>query len=336
MNPAIGPAAREIGLALQGGGAHGAFTWGVLDRLLEVDEIGFDRISGTSSGAINALALVQGWMEGGRQGARACLRRTWERIGGHPQAAAWIFGGGAQPGQAATQTLHRYFGPREDNPLGFNPVRQIAEALFDFEQLRRKAPIPLHLATTRVRDGALVMFGPDDLSLDALLASTCLPQIFAPVTIDGETYWDGGWAGNPVLEPLIYEGRAQNILGILVQPLNRTEMPETPAQIAQRMSELGFSNAFLRELRTLAIARESLDGALPRTWLGRRIKDTRIDLVDPGEPLDAFRAKLPLESSGEFLSALHAHGRHRAGAWLTDPDAHQVTARFHLLREPAR
>src|SRR5690606_6506390 len=121
MNPAIGPAAREIGLALQGGGAHGAFTWGVLDRLLEVDEIGFDRISGTSSGAINALALVQGWMEGGRQGARACLRRTWERIGGHPQAAAWIFGGGAQPGQAATQTLHRYFGPREDNPLGFNP-----------------------------------------------------------------------------------------------------------------------------------------------------------------------------------------------------------------------
>lgn len=336
MDAANAPAKREVGLALQGGGAHGAFTWGVLDRLLELDDIGFDRISGTSSGAINALALAQGWMEGGREGARNCLARTWERIAGHAHAAAWIFGAGTQSGQAAAQNLHRYFAPRQMNPLGYNPVRQIAENLFDFEQLRSQAPIPLHLAATRVRDGALVMFGPDELSMDALLASTCLPQIFAPVTIDGETYWDGGWAGNPVLEPLIHEGRAQNILGILVQPLNRTEVPDTPAEIAQRMSELGFSSAFLRELRTLAIARESLDGALPRTWLGRRIKDTRIDLIEPGEPLDAFRAKLQFESSAGFLAALHALGRQRAEAWIADPDAHRVTPDFHVLRAPAR
>ena len=152
---------RSIGLALQGGGAHGAFTWGVLDRLLEQADIGFERISGTSSGAINALALAQGWMDGGREGARACLDSVWTRIAGHTHAAAWIFGTQSKVGQKTAQSLHRYFTPRQINPLGFNPVRQIAEASFDFERLREQAPFPLHLAATRVRDGALVMFGPE-------------------------------------------------------------------------------------------------------------------------------------------------------------------------------
>ena len=323
---------RSIGLALQGGGAHGAFTWGVLDRLLEQPDIGFERISGTSSGAINALALAQGWMDGGREGARACLDSVWTRIAGHTHAAAWIFGAQSKVGQKTAQSLHRYFTPRQINPLGFNPVRQIAEASFDFDRLREQAPFPLHLAATRVRDGALVMFGPDRLSIDALLASTCLPQMFAPVTIDGEVYWDGGWAGNPVLEPLIYEGKARTILGILVQPLNRPEIPATPAKIAERMSELGFSSAFLRELRTLAIAQNSLDGGLPRTWLGQRIRDTRIHLIEPGEPLDAFRTRSHIETSMSFLAALREHGRRRAEAWIANPDAHIVTGQLSLLR----
>ena len=321
-----------IGLALQGGGAHGAFTWGVLDRLLELDGIAFERVSGTSSGAINALALAQGWMNGGPQGARECLSLVWQRIAGHTDSAAWIFGTRTKTGHKGVQSLHRYFTPRQMNPLGYNPVRQIAEACFDFEQLRNRAPFPLHLAATRVRDGALAMFGPDKLSIDALLASTCLPQIFAPVTIDGEVYWDGGWAGNPVLEPLIYAGRAQTILGILVQPLNRPEIPTTPAGIAERMSELGFSSAFLRELRTLAIAQESLDGGLPRTWLGRRIKGTRIDLIEPGEPLDALCVTARRGTSLGFLTALRDHGRRRAEAWIEEPDRHRVTGRLPLLR----
>ncbi len=331
MNPLDPNAPHEIGLALQGGGAHGAFTWGVLDRLLEEENIAFERISGTSSGAINALALAQGWMDGGRPGARQCLSSIWHRIAGHNHAAAWIFGAPANLGRKAAQHLHRYFTPRLMNPLGFNPVRQIAETLFDFEALRKRAPFPLHLAATRVRDGALVMFGPDQLCMDALLASTCLPQIFAPVTIDGEVYWDGGWAGNPVLEPLIYEGCARTILGILVQPLNRRNIPTTTAEIAERMSELGFSSAFLRELRTLAIAQQSLDGALPRTWLGRRINDTRIHLIEPGESLDAFRARTQFDSSISFLSALRDHGRRRAEAWLAEPARHVVTADLSLL-----
>ncbi|SFN34993.1 patatin-like phospholipase family protein [Dokdonella immobilis] len=324
--------AAGIGLALQGGGAHGAFTWGVLDRLLEQPDIRFERISGTSSGAINALALAQGWMDGGAEGARACLDSVWTRIAGHTHAAAWIFGTQSKVGQKTAQSLHRYFTPRQINPLGFNPVRQIAEASFDFERLRERAPFPLHLAATRVRDGALVMFGPEQLSIDALLASTCLPQMFAPVTIDGEVYWDGGWAGNPVLEPLIYAGRSRIIIVVLVQPLNRPDVPSTPAKIAERMSELGFSSAFLRELRTLAFAQNSLDGALPRTWLGQRIRDTRIHLIEPGEPLDAFRTRSHFETSMSFLAALREHGRRRAEMWIGNPDAHIVTGELPLLR----
>jgi NTE family protein len=331
VEPTDPNAPREIGLALQGGGAHGAFTWGVLDRLLEQEDIVFERISGTSSGAINALALAQGWMDGGRDGARECLASIWHRIAGHNHAAAWIFGAQANVGRKAAQHLHRYFTPRLMNPLGFNPVRQIAEATFDFQALRKRAPFPLHLAATRVRDGALVMFGPDQLSMDALLASTCLPQIFAPVTIDGEVYWDGGWAGNPVLEPLIYQGRAQTVLGVLVQPLNRPEIPTTTEKIAERMSELGFSSAFLRELRTLTLAQQSLDGALPRTWVGRRIRDTRIHLIEPGESLDSFHAKARFDSSIGFLDALRDHGRRRAEEWIAEPDRHVVTAGLPLL-----
>lgn len=170
----------HINLALQGGGAHGAFTWGVLDRLLEDPRIGFDAISATSSGALNALAMAQGWISGGREGARTCLDVLWQRIAGHPQAGAWIFGARQHVAASAAQNLHRYFSSRQIKPGVTNPVSQIAEVMFDFEQLRAESPFALHLAATRVRDGGLVIFGPQRLGLDALLASTCLPQIFAP------------------------------------------------------------------------------------------------------------------------------------------------------------
>jgi NTE family protein len=316
----------SLGLALQGGGAHGAFTWGVLDRLLEQPDISFEAISGTSSGALNALALAQGWMDGGRDGARACLAALWERIAAHTHAARWIFDSAPPGGRAALLNLHRYFTPRQMNPLGYNPVRQIAEMLFDFERLREAAPFPLHLAATRVRDGALVMFGPERLSIDALLASTCLPQLFAPVTIDGEVYWDGGWAGNPVLEPLVYQGRAENILCVLVQPLNRSSIPDSATEIAERMNELGFSTTFLRELRTLTIAQDSLDGALTLSWLGRRIKRLHVHLIEPGESLDALHAKTRFDTPIGFLSELRDHGRTCAGNWIARPDEHVVTA----------
>ncbi len=320
---ATGP---RINLALQGGGAHGAFTWGVLDRLLEDPRIGFDAISATSSGALNALALAQGWISGGREGARSCLDVLWQRIAGHPQAGAWIFGSRQHAAEPAARNLHRYFSSRQIKPGMANPVRQIAEVMFDFEQLRAESPFALHLAATRVRDGGLVIFGPQRLGLDALLASTCLPQIFAPICIDGEHYWDGGWAGNPALEPLLAVERAGTILCVLVQTLRHLEVPTSPAQIATRMGELGFTSSFLRELRSLVQSREALGECNDSSRWQAHLRDLEIALVEPGEPLQNFKNDIAAGNAIGFISTLRDHGRNCAAAWLADPQRHRIGA----------
>ena len=330
MSNAKASGLNPVGLALQGGGAHGAFTWGVLDRLLEHGELSFSRVSATSSGALNALALAQGWMTGGREGARTCLDVLWQRIAGHPMSAPWIFGSRMPAAQPSAQNLHRYFTARQINPSTINPVEQIAEVMFDFEQLRAEAPFPIHLAATRVRDGALRLFGPEELNVDALLASTCLPQIFAPVRIAGETYWDGGWAGNPVLEPLLGPEQASTILGILVQPLDRCEIPMTPERIATRIGELGFSTAFLRELRSLLVSGDS-----PQTLPTANVQELipRVVLIEPGESLHDFHDKAPSKNAIGFLSMLRDHGRVCADRWIADPDHHVINRDSVLFQQ---
>ncbi|MEO7936059.1 MAG: patatin-like phospholipase family protein [Dokdonella sp.] len=330
MSDAKASVSDAMGLALQGGGAHGAFTWGVLDRLLEHGELSFSRVSATSSGALNALALAQGWMNGGREGARTCLDVLWQRIAGHPMSAPWIFGSRMPAAQPGAQNLHRYYTARQINPSAINPVEQIAEVMFDFEQLRSEAPFPIHLAATRVRDGGLRLFGPEELNVDALLASTCLPQIFAPVRIDGETYWDGGWAGNPVLEPLLGPDQASTILGILVQPLDRSEIPTTPERIATRIGELGFSTAFLRELRSLLVSGDS-----PQALAASNVQGLipRVLLIEPGESLHDFHDKTPFKNAIGFLSMLRDHGRVCADRWIANPEHHVINRDSRLFQQ---
>ena len=307
----------SISLALQGGGAHGAFTWGVLDRLLEEAWLSFDGVSGTSSGAMNALALAQGWMDGGREGARACLSALWEAVARETKLVRWAFAGPAgRTAETMLLGLTRYFTPKEINPLDYNPVRNIASALFDFERLRRESPVDIFLAATRVRDGRLQLFDRTGLTLDALLASTCLPQVFAPVEIDGEMYWDGGYAGNPAIEPLLYRCRAADILCVLVQPLERAAPPRSVSEIGERVVELGFSTTFLRELNTLWMAKQSLARAWPWSWLGRRLKRLRLHIIEPGESLDEYSAKTRINARIEFLRDLRDLGRHCAQTWL--------------------
>jgi len=317
MRIALFPSHKPLSLALQGGGAHGAFTWGVLDRLLEESWFHVDGVSATSSGAMNALALAQGWLDGGREGARAALTALWESVASHANLLRWAF---STPAGAATETLllglSRYFTPQEINPLGFNPLREIANALFDFERLRQHAPFRLYLAATRVRDGRLVLFGERELDIDALLASTCLPQMFAPVEIDGEIYWDGGYAGNPALEPLIYLCRSADILCILVQPLDMAHAPRSVRDIQDRIGELGFSTTFLRELVTIRRAQKSLLHTFPLSRLGRRLKGLRIDLIEPGESLAEYSAKTRMNTRLGFLTSVRDIGRAQAQAWL--------------------
>ncbi|HEY2396171.1 MAG TPA: patatin-like phospholipase family protein [Rudaea sp.] len=304
-----------LSLALQGGGAHGAFTWGVLDRLLEEPLLQFDGVSATSSGAMNAVALAQGWLDGGRDGARAALGRLWESVAAHSNMMRWAFAGAA--GESILLGLTHYFTPQEINPLGINPLREIATGLFDFERLRRLAPFRLFIAATRVRDGALAIFDDTRLSLDTLLASVCLPQMFAPVEIDGENYWDGGYAGNPALEPLVYGLRSRNLLCVLVQPLEQAQAPRTAREIRDRIGELGFSTTFLRELETFRRAQKYLLHTFPISWIGRRIRRLQIDLVEPGESLDAYSAKTRLNTRIGFLHELRDIGRERADLWLS-------------------
>jgi NTE family protein len=311
------PKPLTINLALQGGGAHGAFTWGVLDRLLEEPTLSFEGVSATSSGAMNAIALAQGWMVGGREGARAALAALWESVASRSNLLRWAF---STPAGAATETMllnmARHFTPQEINPLGINPLRDIASGLFDFERLRRDAPFRLFIAATRVRDGALTLFDNAHLTLDALLASTCLPQLFAPVEIDGEIYWDGGYAGNPALEPLIYRCRSPHIVCVLVQPIEHSGLPRTARQIQERISELGFSTTFLRELDTVRQAQNALRSTFPLSSIGRRLKSLRIGMIDPGESLDAFSAKTRLNARLAFLQELRDLGRGAGDAWL--------------------
>ena len=306
-----------ISLALQGGGAHGAFTWGVLDYLIEEGSLDFDGISATSSGAMNACALTQGWLDGKRDGARAMLANLWESIGAQASLMRWAF---ASPAGAATERillgLTRYFTPQEMNPLGINPVKNIAASLFDFDKIRKKSPFKLFIAATRVRDGRLMLFDNANLTLDALIASTCLPQLFAPVEIDGEAYWDGGYAGNPAIEPLVYRCNAETIACVLVQPIERAQPPATAREIGERITELSFSTTFIRELETLQTAQNMLAKNFPLTPLGQRLKKIDIQIVEPGESLDSYSAKTRLTARIDFLRELRDLGRERAQAWL--------------------
>ncbi|MFT3791708.1 MAG: patatin-like phospholipase family protein [Rudaea sp.] len=309
--------ASTISLALQGGGAHGAFTWGVLDFLLEEGSLGFDGISATSSGGMNACALSQGWIDGERDGARAMLATLWESVAKQASLMRWAF---ASPAGAATERmllgLTRYFTPQEMNPLGINPVKSIAAALFDFEAIRKKSPFKLFVAATRVRDGRLALFDNGNLTLDALLASTCLPQLFAAVEIDGEAYWDGGYAGNPVIEPLVYRCNAETIACVLVQPIERAQPPTSAREIGERITELSFSTTFIRELETLQTAQNMLAKNFPLTPIGQRLKKIDIQMIEPGESLDGYSAKTRITARLDFLRELRDLGRERAREWL--------------------
>ena len=303
-------------LALQGGGAHGAFTWGVLDRLLDEAWFDVEGVSGTSSGAMNALALAQGWIDGGRSGAQTALRRFWEDVASQQSLLAWTLTTPFAPGaQALLRSMTAYLAPSQVNPLGINPLRKIAEREFDFAALR-DGPLRLFVAATRVRDGALVLFDNARLDIEALLASACLPQVFPPVSIDGELYWDGGYAGNPALEPLVFDCHGSDVLCVLVQPLTRDAPPTSAREIAERIAELGFSTTFLRELESLRRGQRALEGTPQLSTFGRRVKNLHLHLIEPGEGLAGYRAKTRLDTRLGFLEELRDLGRARADAWL--------------------
>ena len=294
-----------IKLALQGGGAHGAFTWGVLDRVLQIPELRISAVSGTSSGAMNAAALVQGWQRDGAQGARAALTQFWEAVAKHNATADWWAAGARAWGDSA------WFKPAL-SPMSYNAMRPLVEGFFDMDALRH-SPMALHVAATRVRDGALVIFHGDGISHDALLASSCLPQWFPAVEIDGEAYWDGGFAGNPALEPLLGEP-GDTLLCVLVQPLQLGQVPRQSGDILDISAQLAFGTAFRRELRDLAMARQRADHRILPSPRERMLRRLQLHIVAPEDGLGAL-GHAATDTRLHQLHALHERGYAAAEAW---------------------
>lgn len=298
--------AVPIKLALQGGGAHGAFTWGVLDRLLEVPGLQIESISATSSGAMNAMALAQGWQHGAAAGARASLDAFWLALARQNAVAGWW--------SAAAGMLDPGLWSKVPGiPLASNPLRALVEEFFDIAALRA-GPIRLQLAATRVRDGALTLFDNARLSHDALLASACLPQWFAAVEIDGDAYWDGGFAGNPALEPLLGAG-GDDLLCVLLQPLNGASVPRAARDIAELAAQLSFSSAFRRELRDLALTRRRIGNHLVPSAEVRRLRRLRMHVITPAEALTVRDGYSAADTRLRQLQALRALGRDAAERW---------------------
>lgn len=311
---------KVITLALQGGGALGALTWGVLDRLLEEPKLKIEAISGTSAGAINAAALASGYANGGREGARKSLDEFWSSVGTASYSigsSTGVHGAMLPNPQKLLLGLTRYFSPYQLNPFDINPLRDIVAKVVDFDAVQSRRAIRLFVGATRVRTGTLRLFENRELTSDALLASACLPTLHHAIEVDGEPYWDGGYSGNPAVYPLIYRCKSPSILVVMLQPLTREDPPTSAQAIRSRLTEFQFNSSFLREMRSIAHAKQVIDAQwLPIGRLERRFRNLNFHLIETDDLLARMSIDKALNADLAFLLKLKEEGRVRAGAWL--------------------
>jgi NTE family protein len=317
---------KSVTLALQGGGSHGAFTWGVLDRLLEDGRVDIEGISGSSAGAINAVALAHGFTAGGPDGAREALKTLWDTIatsslfnGSWSTPAIARFMSEPVPAVHAALFLTKFFSPYQLNPLNLNPLRDLLAGQIDFERIRKSCDIKLFVAATRVSTGTLRLFTNADLTLDAVLASACLPSLNHSVEIDGEAYWDGGLTANPPLRPLVYQCKANDMLVVLLQPLPREKVPTTVEEIWQRLIEISFSAPLAIELQGLALAKQEAQGkGIAWGRLDRRVRALNLHTIDSPQFMSEFSLHSKLNVRATFIDRLCSEGRARADQWLEE------------------
>jgi NTE family protein len=320
------PKTKTLNLALQGGGAHGAFTWGALDALLEDSKLQFEGLSGSSAGAMNAVVLADGWVKGGREGAREGLAAFWTEVGKlMPPGMVTQRDSETISLSPASKLLASWagmFSPSQLNPMGLNPLRDLLKRLVDFEQLRANCPFKLFVGATQANTGKLRLFREHELTVDVLLASACLPRLHHPIEIDGEPYWDGGYAANPAVFPLFYECDSDDVLLVLLNPLERNEAPRTVEEIDHRITELAFNATFMREMQTFVRAAEFMGlmgrASDPTSQLESKLQSARFHMIDTGEIAILQRSDTKLLAHGPFLESLRAQGRERAAAWLAE------------------
>ncbi|MBA4788283.1 MAG: patatin-like phospholipase family protein [Rhizobiales bacterium] len=310
-----------IDLALQGGGSHGAFTWGVLDRLLQERWLKIDGISGTSAGAMNAAVLADGYAAGGAEGARAALDRYWKAVSDAARyspfqrspidklTGRWTMD--TSPLFIGMDLMSRLFSPYDMNPGNFNPLKGILEQHIDFDRLRT-SPIRLFITATNVHTGRGRVFRNPEITADVLLASACLPTLFQAIEIDGEPYWDGGYSGNPTMTPLVRELDSDDTILIPINPVQRPGTPKSAAEIMNRLNEVSFNAVLLKELRMIAMLRKVAD---PGNTEGAQWAKMRIHMV-PNPLMASLGYSSKLNAEWDFLSMLKAEGRKSAEAFL--------------------
>jgi NTE family protein len=319
------PAALPITLALQGGGAHGAFTWGVLDRLLEEPGLEIAGVSGTSAGAMNAIVLAQGLLHGDREIARAELAGFWRRISEIGMAAfnpyqstpvqaisrAWNID--YSPATMLLDVVAQFVSPYQLNPLDRNPMRDLLHELIDFEALNAAASPKVFVCATNLQTNAMRIFTNGDLSTDALLASACLPQLHRAVEVDDAYYWDGGFIGNPVLKPLIRQCPAADLLLVQINPLQRRSLPITSRDIMDRLNEVTMNAALVRELDVVATLNDLIrDGSLK----SERYRLIRLHRIADPEVMSRLGLRSKNNTAWPFLTYLRDAGRTCTGRWL--------------------
>lgn len=317
------PAAKPVNLALQGGGSHGAFTWGVLDRLLEDGRIAVDGVSGTSAGAMNGAMLAYGHAIGGRDGAREALERFWRKVSDawtmSPLRTTWldrVFGGGGldhTPAYQAFGAITRLLSPYQFNLLDLNPLRDLLREICDFDRLR-EAPIKLFVCATNVRSGKLKVFDPHEITPEALLASACLPQYFRAVEIDGEAYWDGGYLGNPAIFPLMYRCEANDVVLVQVNPIATDRVPRTANEIDDRVNEIGFNSTLMREMRAIAFVTQLIEEGRLRD--PHHLHRIYFHMIEAEAEMARLGVSSKFNADWGFLTELRDLGRQRAEAWL--------------------
>ena len=342
---------KTVNLALQGGGSHGAYTWGVLDALAEDTRIEISAISGASAGTMNAVVFASGMCEGGREAAREKLESFWLSVSSEgslaPFERKWVNSalsawGGFWPGSrwmdAWTDAVSGILSPYEFNPFNVNPLRVHLEQAVDFERLRATNDLKLFIAATNVRTGRGEIFRRDILTADHAMASACLPELFQAVIINGQPYWDGGYAGNPPLWPLFYETQCRDAIIVQINPIERNELPRTSGEISNRVDEVTFNASLLAELRAADfVARLIRSGVLKSD----EYREERLHRIGGAGKLESYNAATKNDVSWPFLRQLRDLGRNDAKEWLeANFDAIGVESTLDidrtLRRDPAK
>jgi NTE family protein len=314
---------KHISLALQGGGSHGAFTWGVMHRLMSEPRIYIDGISGTSAGAMNAAVFVDGFLKGKRQGAIDALAVFWDRVArlcplprafprGIPGASeSWTVDG--DPTFMLVDFMTRLWSPRQFNPMKLNPLADLLSELVDFENLRRHPEVKVFITASNVRTCKSRLFRTPEITVETLMASACLPLIFEAVEIEGEFYWDGGYLGNPAIYPLIHECASSDVVIVQINPLNRPEVPASARDILNRINEMTFNASLVREMAGIATITKLVEsGALNDD----RYTAVRFHEIGAEVELAEMGALSKMNTERPFLEHLHKLGYDTADRWL--------------------